>query len=137
MDRSADETPEEETLYYGLLKKLKNTTDTTTARLTLQAIVADFALPGLKPSCRPKEPHCRPKKHRGSGPAMPADLEAAGTRERWIRAASADSELPCGLTRAAAGWSRGLLDMRNRHDKIQITKHVRPPILTCSPFGGC
>ena len=133
MGRSADETDEEETLYYGLLKKLKNTTDTTTARSTLQAIVAGgrepgFALPGLQPAPKPKRPH-------GSGPAIPADLAEAGTRARWIRAASA--ELPCELTRAAAGWSRGLLDMRHRNDKTPINQPVRPPMLTCSPFGGC
>ena len=91
MGRSADETPEEETLYYGLLKKLKNTKSRTTARSTLQAIVLGahepgFAPPGLQLACKPKSFH-------GSGPAMPADLEGAGTRARWIRAASA--ELPC------------------------------------------
>ena len=92
MDRSAAETDEEETLYYGLLKVLKDTTSSTTARLTLEAIVAGaheagFTPPGLQPACRPR-------KHHGSGPAMPAGLEEAGTHARWIRAASA--ELPCG-----------------------------------------
>ena len=135
MDRSAAETGKKERLYYGLLRVLKDTTSSSTIRSTLAAIVAGarepgFALPGLQPACKPK-------KHHGSGPAMPADLADAGTCARWIRAASADSELPCGLTRAAAGWNRGVLDMRNRHDKIQITQPVRPPMLTCSPFGGC
>ncbi len=133
MGRSAAETGKEETRYYGLLKELKDTNSKTTARSTLQAIVAGgheegFALPGLKPAPKPKRPH-------GSGPAIPADLAEAGTRARWIRAASA--ELPCELTRAAAGWSRGLLDMRHNNDRIHINQPVRPPMLTCSPFGGC
>ena len=135
MDGSAAETGKKEKLYYGLLRVLKDTTSSSTSRSTLEAIVAGarepgFALPGLQPACRPKKLH-------GSGPAIQADLADGGTLARWIRAASADSELPCGLTRAAAGWSRGLLDMRHRNDKIQINQPVRPPMLTCSPFGGC
>ena len=91
MGRSA-ETGKEEVLYYGLLAVLKDRTDETRAQSTLAAIVAGahearFALPGLQPACKPRR-HC------GSGPAMLADLEGAGTRARWIRAASA--ELPCG-----------------------------------------
>ena len=133
MDGSAAETGKKEKLYYGLLRVLKDTTSSSTSRSTLEAIVAGarepgFALPGLQPACRPK-------KLQGSGPAIQADLADGGTLARWIRAASA--ELPCGLTRAAAGWNRGVLDMRNRHDKIPINQPVRPPMLTCSPFGGC
>jgi hypothetical protein len=119
MDRSADETDEEETLYDGLLKVLKDTTGSTTARLTLEAIVAGarepgFALPGLKPAPKPKKLH-------GSGPAIPTDLADGGTLVRWIRAASA--ELPCELTRAAAGWTACKMDMNMR---IRLNKHVRP-----------
>ncbi len=92
MGRSAAETGKELTFFYGLVKVLKDTTGRTTARSTLQAIVAgahepDFSLPGLKPACKPRKSH-------SSGPAIPADLVDAGTRARWIRAASA--ELPVG-----------------------------------------
>jgi hypothetical protein len=119
MGRSVDETDEEETLYYGLLKELKDTTGSSTIRSTLAAIVAGerepgFAPPGLQPAPKPKKLH-------GSGPAIPADLADEGTLARWIRAASA--ELPCELTRAAAGWTACKMDMNKR---IRLNKHVRP-----------
>jgi acyl CoA:acetate/3-ketoacid CoA transferase alpha subunit len=121
LDRSAAETGKEQTLYYGLLRVLKDATSASTIRsestlaaIVAGALVAGFALPGLQPACRPKKLH-------GSGPAIQADLADGGTLARWIRAASA--ELPCELTRAAAGWTACKMDMNKR---IRLNKHVRP-----------
>jgi hypothetical protein len=119
LDRSAAETGKKENRYFRLLQMLKDTTSKSTVRSTLEAIVAGaheagFALPGLQPACKPR-------RHYGSGLAIPADLADGGTRARWIRAASA--ELPCGLTRAAAGWTAC---RTGKYKRIGTDRHVRP-----------